>query len=171
MKVALDALIAAVVVGVTAALLYCAKAWIGLGELARDFGLERDTMITGLSEASITENGPLSLLAAASFGPALALALFVLVPAWLVVRRRHAGWPRWRHAATWGGLGALAAAVLLESIDPVLSLPSVPLGPRALLNHAFELVGYGFVNALAYVTAIGGALLFGLRRRRADARA
>jgi hypothetical protein len=58
---------------------------------------------------------------------------------------------------------------LLESIDPVLSLPDVPLGPRTVLNQAFELVGYGFVNVLAYATAIGGALLFGLRRRGADA--
>jgi hypothetical protein len=169
MRLLVDLVVTAIVVGVVSLATYGAKTWMGLATLARDYGLSRDTLADGLLQSSSAAHGPIEVLLAGAFVPALALALFVLAPTWLVVRRRHARWPRWRQLATWSAVGAVAAAVLLESIDPVLARPEVPLGPRAFLNSAFELVGYGFVNALAYAAAIGGALLFGMRRRRADA--
>jgi hypothetical protein len=49
---------------------------------------------------------------------------------------------------------------VLWSVHPLLSLPSVPEGPRTVINYACEAAGYGWVNAIAYVGAIvaGGAL-------------
>ncbi|MEM6295738.1 MAG: hypothetical protein AAGA54_30985 [Myxococcota bacterium] len=87
------------------------------------------------------------------FGAVL-VAFFVVM---LVVRLlvESAG-VRLRWAVLLGVAAACTAAALL-SIHPLLALPSVPEGPRMTLNYAFEAVGYGWVNALAYAGPLLGA--------------
>jgi len=169
MRFVLDVLLATATAAAVALVMYTSKAWLGLEALAREHHLTRAQLLEGLAQLPKGELAPTTVLLAGATLPALALGLLVLAPAWVGLRRWHGTWPRWRQTATWTAIGAFAAGVLLESIDPVLSRPEVPLGPRSFLNAAFELVGYGWVNALAYASAIAGALVFGLRRRGAQA--
>ena len=43
-------------------------------------------------------------------------------------------------------------------MHPLLSLPSVPEGPRTALDYACEAAGYGWVNAIAYAGAIAAGI-------------
>ena len=54
-------------------------------------------------------------------------------------------------------VGAAVAGAVLSSIHPLLAMPSVPEGPRTVLNYACEAAGYGWVNGIAH----GGAIALG----------
>ena len=102
----------------------------------------------------------------------LSLVLGVLLPWDLLLTRLRVS-PRARMLAG-AGAAAVATGVALRSVHPLLSLPSVPEGPRTVLNYACEAAGYGWVNVIAYLGAVVAGLAFawlGARARlRADAR-
>lgn len=112
---------------------------------------------------------PWTLLLAASAVVSAALVLVVLTPVDLLLRRLRVDWRA--RVAVGAALGAVAAGSVLLSIHPLLSRPTVPEGPRTVLNFACEAAGYGWVNAIAYLGAIGAGVGLAAWGRRAQARA
>jgi hypothetical protein len=100
--------------------------------------------------------GPWTLLLTFGVAVSAALVLLVLWPCDRLLRRL--GWARGRRVLVGAGLGAAVTGAALSSVHPLLSLPSVPEGPRTALNYACEAAGYGWVNAIVY----GGALATGI---------
>ncbi len=99
------------------------------------------------------------LLALAAALLAATLVVFVLLPVALALHFKSPP-RRWQRELIHVGAAALATAALLLSVHPVLNLQSVPEGPRTFLNYAFESVGYGWVNFMAYLGALGTAWVF-----------
>lgn len=131
--------------------------WGGKAYLAKLLGSEAladEAMRRALAEADALVLGmdPWTLLLAFAVAVSAALVLGVLWPADWVLRRL--GVARAGRALAGAGLAAVATAVALSSVHPLLSLPSVPEGPRTALNYACEAAGYGWVNAIAYVGAV-----------------
>lgn len=107
-------------------------------------------------EAHVLGMSPWTLLLTFAVAVSATLVLVVLWPCDLLLRRL--GWARRRRVLVGAGLGAAVTGAVLSSVHPLLSLPSVPEGPRTALNYACEAAGYGWVNALAY----GGAIAAGI---------
>lgn len=152
------------------AAMLAARAWLGgKAYLAQIYGSEAlaDEVFAkalAMPELQLAGMDPWILLAAFSVVMSAVFVGVVLVPWEWLLRRLGVGW-RWRVAAG-GVLGALAAGAVLWSIHPLLSRPDVPEGPRTVLNFACEAAGYGWVNAIAYLGAIGaGVVLMGWGRR------
>ena len=103
-------------------------------------------------EAQVAGLGPWALLLSCCVVVSAALVLVVLAPVDAGMRR--AGVMRSVRVVVGAGLGAAATAAVLLSIHPLLSRPTVPEGPRTVLNYACEAAGYGWVNAIAYLGAI-----------------
>ncbi|MCA9654473.1 MAG: hypothetical protein H6712_33060 [Myxococcales bacterium] len=155
------------------------RAWIGgkayLRALLGSEALADEALARAVdrSEAAVLLGmDPWSLLLSLSVLVAAALVLGVLLPWDLLLTRLRVS-PRARMLAG-AGAAAVATGVALRSVHPLLSLPSVPEGPRTVLNYACEAAGYGWVNVIAYLGAVVAGLAFawlGARARlRADAR-
>ncbi|MCA9707457.1 MAG: hypothetical protein KDK70_16515 [Myxococcales bacterium] len=144
-----------------AAMLGARAWWGGKAYLARILGSESladEAWAEALArpETAVLGLDPWTLLLAVCLAVSAALVLVVLLPWDLLLRRIGVAW-RVRVLAG-GGLGAVAAGGVLVSIHPLLSRPSVPEGPRTVLNYACEAAGYGWVNAIAYLGAIGAGV-------------
>jgi hypothetical protein len=114
------------------------------------------TRLLDSPEALVLGMGPWTLLLAFGVIVSATLVLLVLWPCDLLLRRL--GWARRRRVLVGAGLGAVVTGVALWSVHPLLSLPSVPEGPRTALNYACEAAGYGWVNVIAYVGAIAAGV-------------
>ncbi len=110
-----------------------------------------------LGEASWT----VPSLVTAACGAVLVAFTLVMLLVGVLVRTRSA---RLRWVTLVGSAAACTGSALL-SIHPVLALPSVPEGPRMMLNYAFEAVGYGWVNVLAYAGPLLGAATIAWRSK------
>jgi len=141
-----------------------ARAYLGgkayLAKLLGSEALADEAMARALAqpEALVLGMDPWTLLLSFAVTTSAALVLVVLWPWDVLLRRLKVS--RARRALVGAGLAAAATGAALSSVHPLLSLPSVPEGPRTVLNYACEAAGYGWVNAIAYVGAIaaGGAL-------------
>src|SRR5690606_1404178 len=131
-----------------------------LAKLLGSEALADEAMARALAqpEALVLGMDPWTLLLSFAVTTSAALVLVVLWPWDVLLRRLKVS--RARRALVGAGLAAAATGAALSSVHPLLSLPSVPEGPRTVLNYACEAAGYGWVNAIAYVGAIaaGGAL-------------
>lgn len=125
-----------------------------LAELLGSATLADDALRHALEqpEALLLGMSPYTLLLSFSLVVSAALVLVVLSPCDWLLRRK--GWARGRRALVGVTLAAAATGAALSSVHPLLSLPSVPEGPRTVLNYACEAAGYGWVNAIAYAGAI-----------------
>ncbi len=110
------------------------------------------------TQSVLLDMGPWTLLLAFSVAISAALVLLVLWPADLLMARLAPG--RRGRVLVGIGLGAGATAAALLSVHPLLSMPSVPEGPRTVLNYACEAAGYGWINAIAYIGGIGTGAAF-----------
>ena len=108
------------------------------------------------------------LLPLVCLGLSVALVGLVLAPADALLRRRVPSQARRRVVGA--VLAAAVAGLALSAVHPLLSLRSVPEGPRTLLNYACEAAGYGWVNAIVYVGAIAAGLAVAGRRREVATR-
>jgi len=118
--------------------------------LSRATDLPETTLLLGMD--------PWTLLLAFCTLVAAALVLLVLWPVDLLVVR-FGGGVRVRMLVG-AGLAAGATGAALLAIHPILALPSVPEGPRTVLNYACEAAGYGWINAIAYGGAIATGVAF-----------
>lgn len=117
--------------------------------------------------ATVLGMNPWAMLVTVGVLAAAALML-LLGPVEWAMRRRMGPVPR---VFVLTGVAAMATAVTLKSVHPILSRRSVPEGPRTALNYACEAAGYGWVNALAYGGAVlaAAALVWLVVRREARA--
>lgn len=142
------------------------RAWLGGQEYLRALlgseALADEAMarvLSAMPEATLLMGmDPWLLLLAFSVVVSAALVLVVLWPWDLLMRRMGLGL-RGRAAGA-VGVAAATTGVILSSIHPVLAMPSVPEGPRTVLNFACEAAGYGWVNAIAYIGALATGLAF-----------
>jgi hypothetical protein len=131
-----------------------------LAELLGSEALADEAMAHALAqpEALVLGLNPWVLLLSLAVVVSASLVLVVLWPWDLLLRRLNVS----RAGRTLAGIGLAAAATgaALSSVHPLLSLPSVPEGPRTVLNYACEAAGYGWVNGIAFVGAVvtGGVL-------------
>lgn len=138
------------------------RAWLGgKAYLARILGSEARAdeafaRVLAQPEAQLAGMDPWTLLVAFSVAVSAVLVLLVLLPWDWLLRRLGVGWSR--RVLAGAALGAVAAGAVLSSIHPLLSRPSVPEGPRTVLNFACEAAGYGWVNAIAYIGAVGAGI-------------
>lgn len=151
--------------------------WGGKAYLAKLLGSQAlaDEAMTRMlehPEALVLGLDPWTLLLSFAVVVSAGLVLGVLWPLDLLLRRLRVS----RALRTVAGIGVAGGATgaALSSVHPLLSLPSVPEGPRTVLNYACEAAGYDWVNAIAFVGALatGGALawLAGSPRRPPPAR-
>ena len=152
------------------------RAWLGAHDyLQRLLGSEvlADQAIEHAMKEADTSDllgmDPFTLLLAFSVSVAAVLVLVVLWPADLLLTRLRVSL-RGRLLAA-GALGAAVAGAILSSIHPVLAMPSVPEGPRTVLNYACEAAGYGWVNGIAHGGAIATGLVLVWLGRHASTRA
>ncbi len=125
------------------------------------------TALLDRPEAQLLGMDPWTVLLAMGVMVSAGLVLVVLAPVDLLLRVR--GTSTIVRAVVGAGLAIVATGVVLGSIHPLLSMPTVPEGPRTVINYACEAIGYGWVNTIAYVGAIGaGVGLMAWRVPRAD---
>ncbi len=142
------------------------RAWFGgKAYLARLLGSEQlgdEAFATMLArpETQLAGMDPWTLLLATCVAMSAALVLVILMP-WDLLLRRVGLARHWR-ALTAAGLGSSAAGAVLLSIHPLLSRPSVPEGPRTILNYACEAAGYDWVNAIVHLGAIAAGVAIAL---------
>ncbi|MCH9687773.1 MAG: hypothetical protein K0V04_40460 [Deltaproteobacteria bacterium] len=141
------------------------RAWIG-GKAYATRLLGSEALADQILDQALTQTqsvlldmSPWSLLLALSVAVSAALVLGLLWPADAIMARLSLG--RTGRLAVGVVVGAIATAAVLRSIHPLLSLPTVPEGPRTVLNYACEAAGYGWINAIAYIGGIGTGAAFG----------
>lgn len=123
-------------------------------------GAEAFATLLARPETQLAGMDPWTLLLASCVAASAALVLVILMP-WDLLLRRVGLARHWR-ALTAAGLGSLAAGTVLLSIHPLLSRPSVPEGPRTILNFACEAAGYDWVNAIVHLGAIAAGIVIAL---------
>lgn len=101
---------------------------------------------------------PWTMLAAGSVAAGYVLVLGVFVPFEAMLRKFKVA--RTARLVVLVALAVAATGAALLAVHPVLSMPTVPEGPRTMLNYACEAAGYGWVNAIAHGGAVAAAVAF-----------